>query len=268
MTNFFPDDAYDTSPGTTRRLGDLLSCGTRSYFLYQLCVNVVFRFSCDINRGRYSDAGWNEISHKALALLEGCGAKIHIRGLSFVDKPAGPAVIVGNHMSVLETFILPSILLPRRKITFVVKKSLMTYPVFGTIMRATSPIAVTRENPIEDFRTVMNEGEALIKNGYSIIVFPQRTRTTVFAPEEFNSIGVKLAKKTGVPLIPLALKTDFWGNGKLVKDFGALNRRSEVHFEFGEPLAVHGNGKAEHQHVVSFIQERLAAWGHTPSRSA
>jgi len=107
----------------------------------------------------------------------------------------------------------------------------------------------------------MREGSEKLKNGQSVIVFPQSTRDTIFNPENFNSLGIKLAKRNKVPVIPLALKTDFWGTGKLIKDFGPLDPSKKIFFEFGEPFEVSGSGKEEHQRVVEFIKGRLKKWG-------
>ena len=54
----------------------------------------------------------------------------------------------------------------------------------------------------------------------------------VFKPEEFNSIGVKLAKKAGVPVVPVAIKTDFWGNGRIIKELGPIDNKKTIHIKF------------------------------------
>ncbi len=99
-----------------------------------------------------------------------------------------------------------------------------------------------------------------MKRGISIVVFPQTTRTTLFDSKDFNSIGMKLAKKAGVPIIPLALKTDAWGNGRFLKDFGRIRPFSKVHFAFGKPLWVRDRGREEQEEVVRYISEKLAEW--------
>ncbi len=75
-----------------------------------------------------------------------------------------------------------------------------------------------------------------------------------------SSIGIKLAKKAGVPVIPLALKTDCWQNGKPIKDFGRLDTTKMAHFAFGEPIAIAGKGDAEQAAVNAFIAEKLKKW--------
>ncbi|MDV7395913.1 lysophospholipid acyltransferase family protein, partial [Arthrospira platensis SPKY1] len=99
-------------------------------------------------------------------------------------------------------------------------------------MRSREPVVVGRENPRDDFKRVMEEGADRLRRGYHLVIFPQRTRSVQFEPAEFNSIGVKLARHAGAPVIPLALQTEAWGNGKRFKDFGRINPDLPMHFEF------------------------------------
>jgi 1-acyl-sn-glycerol-3-phosphate acyltransferase len=177
-----------------------------------------------------------------------------------ITRPAGPVLFISNHMSTLETMILPSIIGPHRELTFVVKESLVKHPLFGDVMRSRNPIVVGRTDPRKDFEAVMNGGVDLLSKGVSIIIFPQSTRSLDFKPEEFNSLGVKLAKKAGVEVVPVALKTDFWGNGKWIKELGPIDSNKPIHIKFGEPFHISGNGKEENQRIIDFIQNSLKEW--------
>ncbi len=127
-------------------------------------------------------------------------------------------------------------------------------------MQARSPILLDRVNPREDFTKCMKEGLALIEKGESLLIFPQGTRTKEFVDEDFNSLGAKIAKKANAYLVPIALKTDFWGIGKVIKDFGKVDINKTAHFAFGDALEIQGNGKEEHQVCVDFIRNNMAKW--------
>jgi len=222
---------------------------------------VIFRAGAKAKRGRYDDEAWQASSLTTVRALEKAGVRFDISGLEHVADQDGPCVFIGNHMSTLETFALPVILLPFKKITFVVKQSLLDYPVFGHVMRSRDPIAVGRTNPREDLKAVLEGGAARLAKGVSLVIFPQTTRVPEFDPKEFNTIGIKLAKRADVPVIPFALKTDAWGNGRLVKDFGRIDPSRTAHFAFGAPLHVAQQGAAEHQQIIQFIVTKLRAWG-------
>jgi len=233
-------------------------CATARFYLRLL--GIVFSSSSRAKHGRYHDREWVNSSIDVLNALEAAGCRFEIRGMDVLRAIDGPAVFVANHMSTLETFILPSLINPVRKVTFVIKPSLMEYPVFRHVMRSRNPIVVSRDNPRQDLVTVMEEGARRIAEGTSIILFPQTTRTARFDPAAFNSLGVKLARASGAVVVPIALKTDAWDNGRMFKDFGPIHPERTVHIQFGHPLPVTGNGREQHDETVRFISEHLAAW--------
>ena len=53
-----------------------------------------------------------------------------------------------------------------------------------------------------------------LKKIISVWVFAQTTRELLLDPKKFNTLGIKLAKRARVPVIPVAVKTDAWGMGK------------------------------------------------------
>lgn len=253
----FVDGAYRSAPAG-RPVPARILPGARFYARVAL---IVWRAARAASRGRYDDAAWSRSSLDVLHALEGVGGQIEIEGVDHFSNIGGPCVFIGNHMSTLETFLLPSIIAPSKRVTYVVKRSLVEYPVFGHVMRSRDPIVVGRSNPREDLTAVFEGGTKRLGEGISIVVFPQTTRTETFDPAAFNSIGIKLAKRSRVPVVPVALKTDAWGNGKLFKDFGKIDPARVAHIAFGQPLLVRGSGAEEHQRVVDFIRENLLAWG-------
>lgn len=221
---------------------------------------IVLRASKLARAGGYDGIRWLESSYEVMKRLEGVGVRIEISGIANVMDTSGPCVIIGNHMSMMETLLLPAMIQPVKPVTFVIKESLLSYPVFKHVMRSRDPIAVTRTNPRQDLKTVLKEGVSKLKQGISIIVFPQTTRSHSFDAKQMSSIGVKLAKNAAVPIIPLALKTDCWQNGKRFKDFGKLDVSKIAHFAFGKSMTVEGKGDLEQGAINAFIAERLQEW--------
>ncbi len=224
---------------------------------------IVISSGLNAKKGKYNKHDWANDSTAIFDELENAGIKFNLSGMNNLSAFDGPAVFISNHMSTLETMILPSLIQPKKEVTFIVKKELLDYPFFGPILQSRNPIAVGRNNPREDLILVIEQGIAKLKEGTSIIVFPQKTRKNKIQEEEFNTLGIKLAKKTNSYIVPVALATDAWGNGKYVKEIGKLDLSKTVNFAFGSPFKVETNGTKEHQQVIQFIKEKLVSWGRT-----
>ncbi len=250
------NDAYRTPPKPGRPIARKFP----TFCFYLRIAGIVRRASALARRGLYDDTRWIESSRATVQALEAVGGRFVIEGLDFVRRLDSPAVFIANHMSILETFVLPCLIVPHRPLTFVIKENLVTYPWFGHVMRSRDPIVVGRENAREDLKIVLEEGRKRLENGVSVVIFPQTTRAIGFEPRQFNSLGVKLAGRCAVPAVPIALKTDAWGLGKRLKDFGAVAPQKTVHIRFGEPISVAGAGKEEHARIVSFIGAEMAGW--------
>lgn len=257
----YTDGVYQTQ---TRRISRFARLSPSLAF-YGRFFPIIWQASATSKRGLYDGAAWCNSSIRILRALESVGVRAEITGIEHLKQLSGPCVIVGNHMSLLETVVLPVIVRPVCDVTFIVKESLLNYPVFKHVMRATKPIAVTRTNPRQDFKSVLEGGSDRLEQGTSIIVFPQTTRTVSFNPSEFNTMGVKLARRAGVPIVPLALRTDAWGLGKGLKDYGRIDPTKVARFAFGEPLQIQGRGTDEHQAIIDFITSKLEKWSDEPS---
>lgn len=228
---------------------------------YTRVARIVFLSSYRAWRRNFDGRDWWVASAAVRKAFERTGARLSVKGTEHFVRLGKPCVFIGNHMSTAETFLLGSMILPVMPMTFVVKNSLVEYPIFKHVIRSLDPVVVGRTNPREDLKAVLGGGKERLEKGISIVIFPQRTRTVQFDRESFNTIGVKLAKRTGVPVIPLALKTDAWSNGRILKDYGRFNPELNVQFEFGEPVDAARDDRAAHLAVVEFIEDRLRSWG-------
>ena len=259
MTEYFPGNTYTTPQDVQRAKLDKLLGGAR-WGLYMHFARIVFEARALAAKGVYDDAQWERSSFAVLSLIERCGGRFSIEGFNNIRAEKNPVVFISNHMSTLETLVLPVLISPLKKATFVVKEKLVRGKIFGPIMRSRNPITVSRTDPRADLKSVLSGGANLLSEGYSIIIFPESTRFQVFDPRRFNTLGIKLARAAGVKVIPIALKTDFWDNGTILKGFGPLFREKPIHIEFGEAMTINGNGKVEHAKIIEFIQSRIAHW--------
>ena len=252
----FVDGEYRTAPRTVSWFARRFP----SIAFYSRMTSIVWRAGLKASRGPYDSEDWVNSSLEVLRALEQVGVEFEVTGIEHLERLDSPCLVVGNHMSTLETCVLPGLVQPCRDVTFVVKQSLLDYPVFKHVMRSRDPIAVSQSDPRADFKAMMHGGLERLAKGISLVIFPEGERREKFDPAEFNTIGVKLARKAGVPIVPFALETSAWGIGKWISDMGRIDPSRKVRFAFGEPIEVEGRGTQQQEAIVQFIEEHLAAW--------
>jgi 1-acyl-sn-glycerol-3-phosphate acyltransferase len=206
---------------------------------------------------------WAKCCFKTVQKSEKFGIKVTADGWENRNGYKGPVVYLCNHMSTLETIMLPPVLLTYGPFNVFVKASLSRLPALKRAAAHMGLIPLGRRSPREDLMQVFNEGVARIREGSSVLIFPQGSREKVFSRKLYSSIGAKLAEKAGVPVIPIAVKTDCEptrpdGKGWL-KDFGTVDPTKDIRLRCGPPIT--GSAKEMHQKVFDWIKAQLEEWG-------
>lgn len=204
---------------------------------------------------------WGPNGMEVVRAVERTGGRVSVEGFGALRSARLPAVFVANHVSSLETYLVAPLLLPFTTFTYVLKKSLVDYPVLGRVIRALDPVPVGRKSPMEDLRDVLTHGTETLRRGRSVLVFPQGSRQRLFDPATFNSIGAKLARRAGVPVVPLCLATDFVRIGEWQRDlFSTVHPESTVRAACGEPVPPDVPQAEVQRRCIDFISSTLARW--------
>ena len=212
-------------------------------------------------RPSFVDREWAVFGYRVMRWAERFGAHVYIEGFDTV-RPGETVVWSSNHISSLETYILPPALAAvSPRLVIFLKESLAHYPLFGSIVRAVDPIRLERKSPMEDLRKMLGDGVAALHSGRSALVFPQGARYRDFDPKTFNSMASKLAIKANVPLVPVAVSTDFLRIGKWHRDLTMTVRPSSpIRIACGPALPA-SLGQSELQRLsIEFITSKLAEW--------
>lgn len=98
-------------------------------------------------------------------------------------------------------------------------------------MRAQKTLFIDRENLREGYK-VIKEGIDLLKSGSSIVIFPEGTRSKTEEMLPFKKGSLKLATKSGVPVVPFAIK----GTDDVFENNGFNLKPKTIYFIMGEPI--------------------------------
>jgi 1-acyl-sn-glycerol-3-phosphate acyltransferase len=127
--------------------------------------------------------------------------------------PEGPYLIVANHSSYLDIFLMYSFM-PKEQFLFLGKSEILSYPIIKTYFKRMN-IPVYRDNRVKSARSLIQASKE-VKKGWSIMIFPEGGIPDDDNPTmiEFKQGAFQLAKNLKVPIVPIT----FTNNYKLFSD--------------------------------------------------
>ena len=137
----------------------------------------------------------------ARSLLFASRIRVTVKGLSNID-PKRSFIYMSNHQS---NFDIP-VLLAYLPVQFrwIAKNELFKIPIFGYAMKRAGYISIDRSGRKSALQSIRNAAE-IIRNGVSVIIFPEGTRSQDGNLKSFKNGGFVLAVDSGVPIIPIII---------------------------------------------------------------
>ncbi len=170
----------------------------------------------------------NQVGPWARKLVHLSGTTVTVRGAEHIKRDR-PVLIVANHQS---NFDIPILLgyvdVPKG---FIAKVELETFPVVNRWMRLMQCVFMDRENMRQSAKAIM-QGIKNLKNGYTMVVFPEGTRSEDGGLLEFKPGALKLATKSGVDVLPITIS----GSKDIMTKGSKRIRPAEVTLTISEPI--------------------------------
>lgn len=131
-----------------------------------------------------------------------------VKRLTDSSIPEGPYVVIANHSSYLDIFLMHSIL-PKHPFLFMGKSEILSYPIIKTYFKGLN-IPVHRKDRTKAARSFIQAKKA-VGQGWSIVIFPEGTIPDNDNPKmlPFKEGAFKLAKSLDVPIVPITFMNNF-----------------------------------------------------------
>ncbi|GHV31878.1 1-acyl-sn-glycerol-3-phosphate acyltransferase [Spirochaetia bacterium] len=136
-----------------------------------------------------------------LLVIAVTGCTCTVSGKEYIPRK-GSFCLVANHNSILDIALLLAIV--GRPFGFIAKKELAAVPVFNFWILFLGGLFIDRNNIRKAIGTI-NEGIRRIKSGGAMVVFPEGTRSKGRGMLPFKPGSLKLATKSGTPIVPVAI---------------------------------------------------------------
>lgn len=182
----------------------------------------------------------------ARALLRAAGAKVILQGEERIPKDQ-PVVFVSNHQGNFDIpLLLGYISTPK---AFVAKIELSKFPIVSNWMEQMKCVFMDRAD-IRQSLTVINQSAEYLEQGYSTVLFPEGTRSKGGKMGAFKAGSLKLAKKAGVPIVPVAID----GSYKLMEKQKYWIKPATVRITIFDPIETRNLSKEQMQGLPQIIR--------------
>lgn len=177
------------------------------------------------------------------------GVKLDIRNVEKI--PEGQSLIfMGNHQSNFDILALYAAL--PHHFSWIAKEELFKIPFFGFAMRRAGYIPLDRGDGRRALKS-MEEAARKIRDGVSVIVFPEGTRTRDGNLLPFKRGGFLLAAKAGVPIVPFTIN----GTSRINPAKTLKLKKGNVSISFSDPIDTTGATGKKRDDLIDRVRDAI-----------
>lgn len=199
------------------------------FFIVTIPVLMVFWVVGKINMKVHDVLAYGLMKIAFSIILFVCGAKIKVEGLENVPKDT-PVLYVGNHRSYFDIIVLYRY--AKVPTGFIAKKEFRSVPVLGHWISCLHGIFLDRKDIKAGLKCILEAIENVKNDGISYSIFPEGTRNHEKEMLPFKEGSLKIATKSGCPIIPVAMTH----MDDLLENHTPFIKSAKVSLRFGEPI--------------------------------
>ncbi len=188
--------------------------------------------------------------HKfSIGMLKITGSTVKVEGLENI--PQDKAVLfVGNHQSYFDIPVLLGYL--NKPIGFIAKVETKKIPIAAGWMEQMQSVFMDRGDRRKSLQAI-KDGIEILKNGQSLVIFPEGTRSKSDDMAEFKPGSITLATKSGAPIIPVSIS----GTHRIYESNNNRIQPSQVTLVVGKPIYPEDVKDLNSQELTKIVEERV-----------
>ncbi len=172
--------------------------------------------------------------------------RVKVNGLNQID-PSQSYVYMSNHQS---NFDIP-VLLAHLPVQFrwLAKAELFKIPLFGRAMQGAGYVKIDRFNQESAFQSI-KEAAAKMKDGVSVMIFPEGTRSRDGRIRPFKKGGFIMAVDAGVPIVPIVLQ----GTWSIMEKSSLQINTGDVVINLEKPIATTNYSRQNKDELIEAVR--------------
>ena len=177
------------------------------------------------------------------------GTPVRIQGLENMD-PQESYILVSNHQSTFDIFALLGYLPVQFRWT--AKAELFRTPFMGWAMSRIGYIPIERDSPKKAYRSMLRAAE-VVRNGVSVIIFPEGTRSPDGNLQPFKKGVFLLALKSRAPILPITIQ----GASKIMRKGDWRTYPGQVRIQIDPPIETAGTPAVKEEELSQRVRSTL-----------
>lgn len=185
----------------------------------------------------------------ATGIMKRTKSAINISGLE--NLPDGPVLFVSNHEGNFDIPVLLSTI--PKPFGFISKKEVNKLPILPVYMEEMNCVFLDRSDRRSALKSIADTVEKL-KQGHSILIFPEGTRSKGGELGEFKAGFTRIAKDSGVPIVPIAIS----GTSEIMEKNKNKVKPGNVVVRVLEPISVETILQGDAKKIGADVRELIA----------
>lgn len=223
------------------------------YFGFYMIITLFFQVKLAYFKKHKDEAEYERLVHEFVMhwsqnILKAVGVKVNIKGIENI--PDGTCVFVSNHQGNFDFLVILANI--DKSIGFLAKTEILKLKIVSSWMKKMHCVFINR-NDVRDSLKAINQGVENIKNGYSMAIFPEGTRSKSSNLGEFKKGALKLATKTDVPIVPIVLD----GTYKMFEDGKGRLKPGTVEMSILKPININEMDRKQKAELSEILRNEI-----------
>ncbi|MFZ2448783.1 MAG: lysophospholipid acyltransferase family protein [Syntrophobacteraceae bacterium] len=223
----------------------------RTIFFYTILVLSTTVMGTISIIGAFASRRWPTFMAKMWGRLNlwTAGVKVRMSGAENLD-PQGAYILTSNHQGWFDIFAaLGYFPIP---FSWLAKEELFKIPILGRAMRCSGYIPIDRSDHRKAV-TSMNRAAEKIRQGTSVFIFPEGTRSPDGVMRDFKKGGFVLAAKSQQPIVPISIS----GSYRIMPKKSWTVQPGEIKIAIGEPVVCVGTDGKSRDRLMRVVREAI-----------